>query len=179
MDSGAEGGKEGSTDDAVKAPSLVTRGSKGNLLLGRHTWTLTRAEFRKIIGPIASDVILFNLWRVYGRATARDLLKRMHTVQRHEQRALRDALFEFVDANGWDQRKVEIREAEGETSLSLSECPFCEYETSEKPVCYEMLGMIAGFADLIMGSETDVRELKCIAAKDRTCTFVIRYKNEV
>jgi predicted hydrocarbon binding protein len=147
----------------------------GNFLLGTHIWTMTRNEFRKIIGPVASDVILFNLWRVYGRATARELLKRMHSFQRHEQRSLRDALFEFVDINGWDQKSVEIKEAEGETSLSLFRCPFCEPSTSDKPVCFEMLGMIAGFADLVMGSETEVVELKCMAAREKSCTFVMRY----
>lgn len=56
-------------------------------------------------------------------------------------------------------------------------CPVCYGRHSDKPVCYAALGLlIEGLRWVSGGKEFDVEEVKCIAAGDPVCEFIIPKK---
>ena len=148
---------------------------KSRLVLGKHLWSNTRTEFRQIFGQIASDVVMYQLWRVYGGAMVKELFPRRHFDDDDLLETLRAVLLGLTETNGWGNASAELKEATNEMSLDLSDCIFCEKSTSDKPVCYEMSGLLAGFSENISGKKVSVSEIRCIGKGDKTCSFMIRF----
>jgi predicted hydrocarbon binding protein len=156
---------------------LDVRGERGKLVVGKHVWSNTRKEFRQIFGQIASDVVMFQLWRVYGGAMVKELFPRRGIDDDDSDRleTLRAILLGLAETNGWGNATAELKEATNEISLDLADCTFCEKSTSDKPVCFEMSGLLAGFSENISGKKVSVSEIRCIAKGDKTCSFTIRF----
>lgn len=149
---------------------------RARIVLGRHLWSSTRTEFRQIFGQIASDVVMYQLWRVYGRAMVKELFPRGQFDDNDGWlETLRAILLGLAETNGWGNASAELKEATNEMSLELSDCALCEKSTSDKPVCFEMSGLLAGFSENISGKKVSVSEIRCIGKGDKTCSFMIRF----
>jgi len=149
---------------------------KSKLILGKHVWSNTRTEFRQIFGQIASDVVMYQLWRVYGGAIVKELFPRRRLDDDDDWlETLRAVLLGLAETNGWGNASAELKEVTKEMSLDLSDCAFCEKSTLDKPVCYEMSGLLAGISESISGKKVSVSEVRCMAKGDKTCSFIIRF----
>ncbi|MEM0118168.1 MAG: V4R domain-containing protein [Conexivisphaerales archaeon] len=175
-------GEGGDGSSAAKADSLIDRAKllnvqdeRSRIMVGQHVWTNTRNEFRQIFGQVASDVVMFQLWKVYGKAMVKELYKRKILDDDNDQlETLRAILLGFAETYGLSGVSAELKEATGEISLEIANCNFCERATSDKPVCFEVSGMLAGFSEGIMNKKCNVTEIRCIAKGDKACSFIIK-----
>lgn len=172
MDDQAAGDDSLNIGSNTETHLLKLREERSALVISRHIWSNTRKQFREIFGQVASDVIMYQLWRVYGSSMVKEFIPKNQREEGLE--TLRRLLLAFAETNGWNNVSAEIKEAKNEISLDLSNCQFCEKSNSDKPACFEVSGLLAGFSEEITGKRCTVTEIRCIAKGNDACSFLIK-----
>lgn len=161
-----------SDNTEIEVPAVV----HGQLLPGRRVWSIARHGFRQMLGTGASDVIMYQFWRMYGQAMIKELYPRRAQYAEGSLTELRSLLFRITEANNWGKVGLEIKEAMDELSVDFDNCSFCEASTSERQVCFEMAGLLSGFSETLVGRTCTVSEIKCRAKGDDSCRFLIKFR---
>lgn len=165
--------KDGPTPSSKEIELRVE--ARGHLLSGRKVWTIARNGFRQMLGGAASDVIMYQFWRMYGQAMIKEMYPKRPYYTDGSMDDLRSLLFRVSEMNSWGKVGLEIKEATNEISVNFDNCSFCERSTSDRAVCYEMAGLLSGFSETMTGRTCYVSEIKCIAKGDDACKFIIRF----
>jgi len=174
---GSEGGSNLSPAGShIRTPLSSLQTPRGRIVLTKHIWTDARKEFRQVFGKAGTDVIMYQLGKAYGCSLAKQLFPGKYSYDEEGYEQFRALLLGLAEAIGWGEVGVEVKEAEGEVSLALKNCVFCEYSRSEKGICFEMAGLLAGFTEVVTRRSFVVSELKCIAAGEQACTFLIKFR---
>jgi hypothetical protein len=72
---------------------------------------------------------------------------------------------------------AEVKETDDHFLYTILQCPVCWGRTSQKPICYGMVGILQqGLHWLSNGKEFEVEEVACHAAGDEHCVFRIPKK---
>lgn len=123
----------------------------------------------EVLGDVASPV-LYNL----GRAEAEYMWKRMSKEDSSKEDVLK-LLQETYRTSGWGIIKFdEINHKESRAKVKIEQHVVPEsLGKSDRPVCHDIRGYLAGIFSLYFGRRISAAEVKCMATGDEYCEFEI------
>lgn len=150
---------------------IVTRKEDGTrvIALGSHGWATIERELESTFITGAA-VILQRVGYSYGRAMGRAAKK-----QEIAPEMAFDAMQSLARESGWGGFTLNSGDLNrGEARITVRDCFFCLHaKESAEPVCFVLVGLVAGMADEILGVSHRVTEEKCIAKGDNICEILI------
>lgn len=159
-----------SLDFKVNKKGLIYRGSPSIIFRRDFTSILTR-RFIDLIGDSTRGVF----YKVNSEAVSHAMKKRRVTVflLKNLLPLLRDTAGNYLSKEfterGYGKFSVEVKKSGLE--VKVENCFNCEEIQSDKPVCYEIQGIVSFLGKLGFGDGT-CEEVRCMATGDDFCKFV-------
>ena len=160
--------KEGFVVEGAHFPLAWNTGERALLLM---TGTVARMgrKMRETFGT-GAEVIFFGEGRALGESAAKRLAKVLPAgfAERNIEEVLR-----IYSAIGWF-RVLGVSRSEEEVRVRAGESFECSEAKTGRPNSVFIRGNIASFVGTLLGKEMNCEEVRCVAAGDDYCEFVLR-----
>lgn len=173
------------TKDFLKTSKLIFDENKGEIISkGINSVIHPRAEmseiemkFERIIGPV-TKTIFYNSTKKGAIEGVKDILKNSiiaRIVKKISKKKFISELFKVADIRGYGALKlVYLDKKNAEVKVIMENCfetiPY-KKKNSKKPVCYSMLGIVAGASEVVFDRKMEAIETKCRAQGYEYCEF--------
>jgi len=141
------------------------------MILFTDTFVSVQKGIESLIGFDTAGMLLYEAYKDAGRLSGKLYLKNMKTENKSSD-TIKLAL-DFTRALAWG--RWEASEFDQSKALFIvRESPIAEsYGKSDRAVCHQIRGLIAGFAEFFAGSRRESVEVMCKAKGDDHCEFLV------
>ncbi len=138
-------------------------------VLPKEAWMDSKRELVRTFGP-GGRVLLYHMGQNLGKSLAEDYPSATGADRPRDYLPLIRTLQPLSAALGWGTLKITPLNKK-RFEVELGNCAFCEGVGDGRGVCYELAGMISGFAEAVNDRSFRVTETRCEANGDEACTF--------
>jgi predicted hydrocarbon binding protein len=153
---------------------------EGELRIAGSDWLLmsgaTIRSWAKITEQVLGSgamVIEFTVGKRAGEHFAGTLLK-----EGLEKKALKYALEVFLTNGGWGKARARVNFQKREAVVRIRNSVTTRQTKANEPVCHFIRGYIAGFSNVMFGSNAECVETKCTATGYSFCEFRVDVSNQ-
>ena len=140
------------------------------MILFTDSFVSVQKGIERLIGFDNAGMLLYEAYKEAGRLTGQVYVKNIKTANSRE--AIRLGL-EFTKALAWGRWEASTFD-QNKALFIVRDSPIAEsYGKSERAVCHQIRGLIAGFAEYFTGQKREAVEVKCTAKGDDYCEFLV------
>lgn len=141
------------------------------MILFTDTFVSVQKGIESLVGFDTAGMLMYEAYKEAGRLSGSLILKSTNVENRSGNAIL--AGLDFTRTLAWGRWEVSTFD-KTKAIFTVRESPIAEsYGISDRAVCHQIRGLIAGFAEFFTGQKRDSVEVMCRAKGDDHCEFLV------
>jgi predicted hydrocarbon binding protein len=148
------------------------------LVFSSQSYVSVQKRMESMVGFDAAGVLLYEANREAGRLSGEVIRKGREIDQKKSSKMIVSGM-DFMRLTGWGLWKLGSYDNKKAVFI-VGDSPIAEiYGKSNRAVCHQIRGLIAGFAEYFVGQKRECVEVLCKAKGDDRCEFIVAAPEDI
>ncbi|WXG44882.1 MAG: 4-vinyl reductase [Promethearchaeati archaeon SRVP18_Atabeyarchaeia-1] len=148
------------------------------LIFSSDSYVSVQKRIESLVGFDAAGVLLYEANREAGRSSGQ-IVRKSVEVGGKRSRKIVEAGLEFMRTTAWGRWEL-VGFDNLQAVFVVRDSPIAEsYGRSDRAVCHQIRGLIAGFAEFFSGERRECVEVLCRSKGDDHCEFIVAAPEDI